>query len=97
MALPKRKMSRSNTRHRRSQWKAVAPSLVNCANPHCNAHLPLCEACGQTLQGACSPACAEHPDKRPYDGTGAYPKLSNHYNPAQGLASYKPGKVRSEG
>ena len=25
MAVPKRKMSRSNTRHRRSQWKAVAP------------------------------------------------------------------------
>ena len=30
MAVPKRKMSRSNTRHRRSQWKAVAPSLVTC-------------------------------------------------------------------
>ena len=26
MAVPKRKMSRSNTRHRRSQWKAVAPA-----------------------------------------------------------------------
>ncbi|WP_426059911.1 rhodanese-related sulfurtransferase [Hymenobacter sp. B1770] len=63
--------------------------LVNCANPHCNAHLPLCEACGEQLQGACSEACAAHPDKRPYDGTGAYPKVSNHYNPAQGLASYK--------
>jgi len=62
--------------------------LVNCANPHCNAHLPLCEACGAELQGACSPACATHPDKRAYDGTGTYPKLSNHYNPAQGLASY---------
>ena len=35
MAVPKRKMSRSNTRHRRSQWKAVAPSLVTCANPAC--------------------------------------------------------------
>ncbi|MDB5233827.1 MAG: sulfurtransferase [Hymenobacter sp.] len=63
--------------------------LVNCANPHCNAHVPLCKSCGEQLQGACSTACAEHPDKRPYDGTGAYPKLSNHYNPAQGLASYK--------
>jgi UPF0176 protein len=63
--------------------------LVNCANPHCNAHLPLCESCAVELQGACSPACAAHPDKRPYDGTGTYPKLSNHYNPAQGLASYK--------
>ncbi|MDO4241737.1 MAG: 50S ribosomal protein L32 [Microbacteriaceae bacterium] len=28
MAVPKRKMSRSNTRHRRSQWKATAPALV---------------------------------------------------------------------
>ncbi|HEX8329294.1 MAG TPA: rhodanese-related sulfurtransferase [Hymenobacter sp.] len=62
--------------------------LVNCANPHCNAHLPLCEPCGEQLQGACSEACAAYPDKRPYDGTGAYPKLSNHYNPAQGLSSY---------
>ncbi|KQY60384.1 50S ribosomal protein L32 [Aeromicrobium sp. Root495] len=28
MAVPKRKTSRSNTRHRRSQWKASAPDLV---------------------------------------------------------------------
>ncbi|MFX4293534.1 50S ribosomal protein L32 [Streptomyces bohaiensis] len=28
MAVPKRKMSRSNTRHRRAQWKAAAPQLV---------------------------------------------------------------------
>ncbi len=28
MAVPKRKVSRSNTRHRRSQWKAKAPDLV---------------------------------------------------------------------
>ena len=63
--------------------------MVNCANPHCNAHLPLCETCAEQLQGACSAACATHPDKRPYDGTGTYPKISNHYNPAQGLASYK--------
>lgn len=28
MAVPKRKLSRSNTRHRRAQWKATAPSLV---------------------------------------------------------------------
>lgn len=28
MAVPKRKKSRSNTRHRRSQWKAQAPDLV---------------------------------------------------------------------
>jgi large subunit ribosomal protein L32 len=28
MAVPKRKMSRSNTRSRRSQWKAQVPELV---------------------------------------------------------------------
>ncbi|WP_027941941.1 50S ribosomal protein L32 [Amycolatopsis taiwanensis] len=28
MAVPKRKTSRSNTRTRRSQWKATAPGLV---------------------------------------------------------------------
>ncbi|EME19487.1 50S ribosomal protein L32 [Rhodococcus triatomae] len=28
MAVPKRRMSRSNTRSRRSQWKAKAPDLV---------------------------------------------------------------------
>ncbi|WP_068052105.1 50S ribosomal protein L32 [Nocardia xishanensis] len=28
MAVPKRRMSRSNTRSRRSQWKATPPALV---------------------------------------------------------------------
>ncbi|MER5538572.1 50S ribosomal protein L32 [Streptomyces mirabilis] len=28
MAVPKRKMSRSNTRHRRAQWKAATARLV---------------------------------------------------------------------
>lgn len=28
MAVPKRRLSRSNTRHRRSAWKASAPDLV---------------------------------------------------------------------
>ena len=28
MAVPKRKMSRSNTRARRAQWKAAVPTLV---------------------------------------------------------------------
>jgi large subunit ribosomal protein L32 len=31
MPVPKRKTSRSNTRHRRSQWKAATPTLVTCA------------------------------------------------------------------
>ncbi len=28
MAVPKRRQSRSNTRHRRSQWKATSTDLV---------------------------------------------------------------------
>ncbi|MEU7137343.1 50S ribosomal protein L32 [Streptomyces sp. NPDC046261] len=28
MAVPKRRMSRSNTRHRRAQWRATTPALV---------------------------------------------------------------------
>jgi large subunit ribosomal protein L32 len=28
VAVPKRRTSRSNTRHRRAQWKASAPDLV---------------------------------------------------------------------
>ncbi|MFM7356271.1 MAG: 50S ribosomal protein L32, partial [Actinomycetota bacterium] len=33
MPLPKRKMSRSRTRSRRSQWKATPASTANC--PQC--------------------------------------------------------------
>ncbi|HZC92611.1 MAG TPA: 50S ribosomal protein L32 [Mycobacterium sp.] len=29
MAVPKRRMSRANTRSRRAQWKAAKPELVN--------------------------------------------------------------------
>jgi large subunit ribosomal protein L32 len=29
MAVPKRRTSRANTRHRRAQWKAELPGLVN--------------------------------------------------------------------
>ncbi|MBV2362585.1 50S ribosomal protein L32 [Streptomonospora sp. S1-112] len=47
MAVPKRKMSRSNTRKRRSQWKASRPELVTC--PRCRDYkLPhtACATCG---------------------------------------------------
>lgn len=47
MAVPKRRMSRSNTRSRRAQWKAQAPKLVAC--PHCREmKLPhtACPTCG---------------------------------------------------
>ncbi|MCW2878783.1 MAG: ribosomal protein [Sphaerisporangium sp.] len=47
MAVPKRKMSRSNTRSRRAQWKTAAPSLVSC-NQCRSPKLPhvVCPTCG---------------------------------------------------
>jgi len=42
-------MSRSNTRSRRSQWKAVAPTLITCPNRACGEKtLPhiVCPSCG---------------------------------------------------
>ncbi|GAA1372091.1 MAG TPA: 50S ribosomal protein L32 [Candidatus Luteococcus avicola] len=50
MAVPKRKMSRSNTRSRRAQWKTTAVQTVVCVNPACRQPvLPhtACSACGQ--------------------------------------------------
>lgn len=50
MAVPKRKKSRSNTRKRRSQWKASTPHLVQCSNRACKEFKPqhvACPTCGQ--------------------------------------------------
>ncbi|AEI11685.1 50S ribosomal protein L32 [Cellulomonas gilvus] len=47
MAVPKRKMSRSNTRARRSQWKTTATTLSTC--PNCRADKrphTACQSCG---------------------------------------------------
>ena len=55
--------------------------MVNCANPVCNNHVPVCEKCGWEMEGACSSECKSHPEKRAYDGTGYYAKVSNGYNP----------------
>jgi len=55
--------------------------MVNCANPSCNNHVPICEDCGWKMEGACSAECLSHPEKRTYDGTGYYAKNSNGYNP----------------
>lgn len=55
--------------------------MVNCANPECNTHVPICEACGEKMEGACSETCRQHPRKRPYNGTGYYPKQLNGYDP----------------
>jgi large subunit ribosomal protein L32 len=48
MAVPKRKMSRSRTRHRKAQWmKTAAPTTTTC--PRCKSqmrpHTP-CTVCG---------------------------------------------------
>lgn len=55
--------------------------MVNCANPECNEHLPICEKCGWEMEGACSEACRVHPKKRFYDGTGYYSKSVEGYKP----------------
>ncbi len=52
MAVPKRKMSRSNTRARRSQWKTTAANLTPC---------PQCKAL--KLQHTACPACGAYKDR----------------------------------
>ncbi|SEJ29145.1 UPF0176 protein [Cyclobacterium xiamenense] len=59
--------------------------MVNCANPECNVHVPICPSCGWELEGACSETCKTHPKKRAYTGTGYYQKNTNGYNPYKGL------------
>ncbi len=58
--------------------------MVNCANPHCNAHVPMSEEGAEVFNGCCSQECSEHPDVRSYDGTGFYKKEMNGYNPMKG-------------
>ena len=43
MAVPKRKMSRSNTRSRRANWKATPATLTTC--PRCQSATPPHQAC----------------------------------------------------
>lgn len=63
----------------------LSDRMVNCANSTCNIHVPMCETCGEHMEGACSDTCRSHPEKRPYDGTGYYQKETNGYNPYKGL------------
>jgi len=63
--------------------------MVNCANPLCNVHVPICTNCGETMEGACSEDCKQHPDKRSYNGTGYYTTKMNGYNPYKGLRKEK--------
>jgi UPF0176 protein len=59
--------------------------MINCANANCNIHIPVCEDCGWKMDGACSESCKNHPEKRPYNGSGYYAKELNGYNPVKGL------------
>ena len=63
--------------------------MVNCANPICNEHIPMCENCSTNMEGACSEGCKSHPQKRTYNGTGYYVKESNGYTPTYGYKSQK--------
>ncbi|MEM6735925.1 MAG: rhodanese-related sulfurtransferase [Bacteroidota bacterium] len=58
--------------------------MVNCANPHCNKHVPMSEKGAKIYQGCCSEECMKNPDTRPYNGTGCYQKKMNGYNPYKG-------------
>lgn len=59
--------------------------MVNCANPTCNLHVPICESCAVDYEGACSKECQEHPQKRAYNHQGYYQKTLNGYNPYRGI------------
>ncbi len=58
--------------------------MVNCANPHCNKHIPMSQKGADIYAGCCSEACMNNPDARSYDGTGFYQKKMNGYNPYKG-------------
>lgn len=47
MAVPKRKMSRSNTRSRRAQWKTALPVLTTCDRGHTTRPHTVCAECGR--------------------------------------------------
>ncbi len=57
----------------------LSARMINCANPECNEHIPMCDECGWELKGACSTTCMSHPRLRVYDGTGYYVKPGLEY------------------
>jgi len=63
--------------------------MVNCANPHCNKHVPMSEEGAKIYNGCCSEKCMNDPDVREYDGSGFYQKEMNGYNPYRGLKRQK--------
>ena len=69
---------------------ASTDRMVNCANPVCNKHLTICDACGLTLEGACSEPCRENPEKRPYNEKGYFATSLNGYVPGLGYPNLNP-------
>lgn len=59
----------------------LSDRMINCANPHCNKHIPMSEKGAEVYNGCCSEECMHNPDARPYDGSGFYQKKLNGYNP----------------
>ena len=70
--------------------------MVNCANPNCNNHVPICHNCGHKMQGCCSDACTKNPNNRPYDNSGIHVRKTNNYNPRQGFKSMQREKNKKE-
>lgn len=69
--------------------------IINCANPECNLHEPICEKCGWEYEGACSTECKENPKKREYDGTGYYMKVSAPQAPSKPSKKPKADKIEA--
>jgi len=63
--------------------------MINCANPHCNRHIPMSEEGAEVYQGCCSEDCSKNVDVRPYDGSGNYQTNMNGYNPYRGSKRIK--------
>jgi predicted sulfurtransferase len=34
--------------------ETISDHMVNCANPECNEHVPICPSCLEKMEGACS-------------------------------------------
>ena len=69
--------------------KKPCDRMVNCANPHCNKHIPMSEEGSNYYNGCCSEECMNNPDVRTYNGTGYYQTKMNGYNPHKGFSKRK--------
>ena len=54
--------------------------MINCANADCNKHFLICDSCAEALEGCCSTACMEAPQRRAFDGRGYYLRGVNSKN-----------------